>query len=202
MTPGMTAQTFHDQAYEHYSWQTLGEDIFHLAEKILEEGLEFDRLVALAKGGLAFSRSMVDFLAIPNVSTLQVEFYTGIAETAKTPVITQSLPVSVQNERILVFDDIADTGETLEFATQYLKYHGVKDLKTAVLLEKPWSEFKPDFSARSSEAWVIFPNETRETIETMAGIWAKKGDSPEVINQQLRQIGFSESEVALFSPVK
>jgi hypothetical protein len=198
----MKNKTFHGQAYEYYDWPTLGNDIFALAQQILELGLEFDRLVALAKGGLAFSRSMVDFLAIPEVSTLQVEFYTGIAQTAKTPVITQSLPVSIKNERILVFDDIADQGATLDFTTKYLNYHGVKDIKTAVLLTKPWSSFKPDFSARESQAWVIFPNEARETIETLTAIWTKKGDSPEVVHQQLLDIGFSEPEVALFHSVK
>lgn len=198
----MNEQTFHDQAYEYYDWPTLGSDIFNLAQQILNQGLEFDRLVALAKGGLAFSRSMVDYLAIPQVSTLQVEFYTGIAQTAKTPVITQSLPVSVKNERILVFDDICDQGATLDFATKYLSYHGVKDIKTAVLLTKPWSSFKPDFSARESQAWVIFPNETRETIEALITNWAKIGDSPDVIREQLLKIGFSEAEVALFHSVK
>lgn len=198
----MHLKTFHGQAYEYYDWHTLGERIFSLAQDILAQGLEFDRLVALAKGGLAFSRSMVDFLAIPQVSTLQVEFYTGIAQTAKTPVISQTLPVSVKNERILVFDDIADKGDTLDFATKYLQYHGIKDVKTAVLVSKPWSSFKPDFTAAESQAWVIFPNETRETIETLSRMWAEKGDTPEIITHQLLEIGFSQPEVALFQSVK
>jgi uncharacterized protein len=198
----MTSQTIHDQAYEFYSWETLGEDIFKLASDIIESGKDFDRVVALAKGGLTFSRSMVDYLGIPNVSSIQIEFYTGINETNRTPVITQSLPVTIQNERILIFDDIVDSGETLELATRYLQQHGPVEITTATLLYKPWSIIKPDFIAKTSEAWVIFPNEIRETIEILVNKWGQVGDSPEQIKQQLLQIGFSKPEVELFANFK
>lgn len=198
----MNASKFHDQAYEYCSWSTLGEDIFTLAQKILASGQEYDRIVALAKGGLTFSRSLVDYLNIPNVSSFQIEFYTGIGETAKTPVITQSLPVTVRNERILIFDDIVDTGESLQLATQYMKIHGAADVSTAVLVSKPWTKFKADFHVRETKAWFIFPNETRETIELLRKIWTEKGDSPDKITQQLLKIGFSKAEVALFAPVE
>lgn len=198
----MTSTTFHNQAYEYGSWTSLGEDVLTLAQDILESGEKYDRLVALAKGGLTFSRSLVDYLNVPEVSSFQIEFYAGIGQTAKTPVITQSLPVSVRNERILIFDDIVDTGETLKLATQYLKIHGASDVSTAVLVKKPWASFEVDFYARETEAWFIFPNEVRETIELLSDMWTKKGDSPEKIQEQLHKIGFSSSEVALFAQVE
>ncbi len=198
----MTSTTIHDQTYEFYPWAQLGEDVFALAQQVLKSGKKYDRLVALAKGGLTFSRSLVDYLEIPEVSSLQIEFYTGIGTAAKTPVITQSLPVSVRNEKILIFDDLVDSGETLKLAVQYLGYHGATEVSTAVLARKPWTTFKPDFSTRETEAWIIFPNEVRETIELLAEIWTEKGDSPEVIRQQMHKIGFSQSEVALFYPVE
>jgi len=190
---------YHNQNYEFYTWEVLGADTFALAKKIIDSGQEFDRIVALAKGGLTFSRSLVDFLAVPAVSSIQIEFYTGIGTTAKTPVITQSLPVSVKGERILIFDDILDTGETMKIAKEYLQFHGATSLTTAVLIEKPWSKVAVDFSARSSEAWVIFPNEVRETIKSLVSIWSQKGDSPAIIANQLEEIGFSKAEVAMFA---
>lgn len=198
----MTTTTFHDQTYEYYPWAQLGEDVFKLAQNVAKSGKKFDRLIALAKGGLTFSRSLVDYLDIPEVSSLQIEFYTGIGETAKTPVITQSLPVTVRNERVLIFDDIVDTGETLKLAVQYLKYHGASEISTATLVSKPWTTFSADFSVRDTKAWVIFPHETRETIQLLGQMWAKKGDSPEKVSKQLLEIGFSKPEVALFHPVK
>lgn len=198
----MHSTSFHGQAYEYYSWEELGQDIFSVAQQILTTGEKYDRIIALAKGGLTFARSLVDYLQIEDISSIKIEFYTGIGTTAKTPVITQSLPVSIKGERILLFDDIVDKGETMKLATDYIRYHGAAEIATAALIKKPWSTFAVDFAARSSEAWVIFPNETRETITTLTQMWSEKGDSPEVIRQQLLEIGFSEPEVALFSSLE
>lgn len=194
-----TLSTIHEQAYEFYPWEQLGEDVFALAQQILKKGKKYDRVIALAKGGTTFSRSLIDYLQIEHYSSIQIEFYTGIGETGRTPVITQSLPTSIRNEHVLVFDDIADTGETLKLATQYFKYHGAASVTTAVLVTKPWSTFQPDFHARSSEAWIIFPNETRETIALLEKKWQKAGDTVAKIRAQLLKIGFSKPEVDLFA---
>ncbi len=194
----MKTTNFHDQTYEYYSWETLGEDIFNLGKEIIESGQEFDRIIALAKGGLTFSRSLVDFLHVDNVSSIQIELYTGIGSTHQTPVITQSLPVSIKGEKVLVFDDIVDKGTTMQLATEYIHHHGAKSITTAALLTKPWSTFKVDFKARSSEAWVIFPNEVRETIQLLTELWSEQGDTHSTIVNQLLEIGFSKMEVDLF----
>lgn len=198
----MKSLTFHDQAYEFYSWETLGEDIFVLAKKIIESGKKYDRIIALAKGGLTFARSMVDYLGVEDVSSIQIQFYTGIGTTYKTPVITQSLPVSIKGENILIFDDIVDKGETMKLAVEYLNYHGANSIATSTLVEKPWSTFKTDYYARTSQAWVIYPNEIRETISILKEIWLEKGDSPEVIQKNLLELGFSKAEVELFYNLK
>ena len=199
----MQKSIIHNQAYEFYRWNDLGKDIFSLANQIITSDTgKFDRVIALAKGGLTFARSLVDYLAIEDVSSIKIEFYTGIGQTNKTPVITQSLPVSIKDERVLIFDDIVDKGETMHLATDYIKYHGAKNIVTATLIKKPWSTFEVDFSARSSEAWVIFPNEIRETITTLSAMWQKKGDSAQKIHEQLLEVGFSKEEVALFASLE
>lgn len=199
----MKPTTIHEQAYEFYQWNELGEDILDLAAQILKADTpKFDRVIALAKGGLTFARSMVDFLQINDVSSIKIEFYTGIGQTTNTPVITQSLPVSIKGENILIFDDIVDKGDTMRMAKDYIEYHGAKSITTAALIKKPWSSFDVDFAARSSEAWVIFPNEVRETINTLTTMWQKKGDSPDIIEDQLLKIGFSKKEVALLASLE
>ena len=194
--------TFHDQAYEFYPWESLGKDIFDLSKKIIDSGEKYDRIIALAKGGLTFSRSLVDYLNVQEVSSIQIQFYTGIGTTNRTPIITQSLPVSIKDENILIFDDIVDKGETMKLAVEYLRYHGAKSIKTSTLIEKPWSTFKSDFVARPSEAWVIYPNEIRETISILKDLWSEKGDSPDIIKENLVKLGFDKAEVELFFDLK
>jgi uncharacterized protein len=193
--------TIHDQAYEVYSWAKFGEAVFELSKQIIETGEHFDRIIALAKGGIEICRPISDFLAIKELSSIHIEFYTGIGTTARTPVITQSLPVRIKDERILVIDDIADSGETLILATKYLLQHGAKDIQTATLVSKPWTKHKPTFSQYESKAWVVFPWETRETIQLLAQIWGRKGDSSEVITKQLETLGFTSAEIELFTTI-
>jgi len=195
----MTTSKIHNQEYEFYSWESLGEDIFNLAQQILESGQKFDRIIALAKGGLTFARSLVDYLAVADLSTMQIQFYTGIGETQRKPVVVQDLPVPIKGEKILVFDDIVDSGETLKLAIEYLTSQGAASIVTATLLQKPWANPKDNWHARESSAWVIFPNEIRETITTLVDLWGKKGDTPAEIKQNLLSLGFSKAQVDLFA---
>ena len=104
----MKTTTIHDQAYELYTWKEFGEHVFEIAKQIVEHGDQFDRIVALAKGGTAIVRPIADLCGIKELSSIQIEFYTSIEKTARTPVITQSLPVKLKDERVLIIDDVAD----------------------------------------------------------------------------------------------
>lgn len=195
----MNSATVFDQAYDLYSYDDLGRIAFEISKQILGKNLSFDRIVALAKGGLTYSRTLVDYLAIEQVSAIQIELYSNINQKKALPVITQSLPVSIKGEKVLVFDDVVDTGETLQLASTYLQQHGAKDICTATLLSKPWSQFKPDFIGAETKAWVIFPNEIRESIELLSNNWQKMGKNKSEIQEGLQEIGFSTEEIELFS---
>lgn len=196
----MITSTIHDQTYELYSYDELGEATFQLAEQLLTTDQKFDRVVALAKGGLTYVRGLLDLLAIPDVSTIKIEFYAGVNDRQQVPIITQSLPVNIQDEKILIFDDIIDTGETLKLATTYLQQHGAQSITTACLLRKPWTTFQTDFFVLETEAWVIFPNELRESIELLSSNWRTAGDDDTAIIDQLTRVGFPPSSIEHFGP--
>lgn len=194
----MTPKTFNDISYQYQNWAELGQDIFELSKKIIESGEKFDRVIALAKGGLTFSRSLVDYLNIEEVSSLHIEFYNSINSTNEMPVVTQSIPVSLKNEKILLFDDLVDTGKTVETALAYLKHRGVNSIKTAVFFYKPKSIIKPDFFVREVNSWIIFPNEVRETILELAEMWTAKGLDQNTIQSQLKEIGLPDEQISFY----
>jgi hypoxanthine phosphoribosyltransferase len=198
----LQAVTIHDQSYEYLSWEHLGNEIFSLSQKIAESNVKYDRVVALAKGGLTFARSLTDYLDVDHLSSIQIQMYSGINQTMKKPIVLQSLPVSIQDENILVFDDIVDKGDTMALSLEYLSYHGAKSLTTACLVKKPWTNFQPDFFASESKSWIIFPNESRETIHLLQDMWLEKGDSLEEITKNLLKIGFPKAEVEFFTQVR
>ena len=114
------------------------------------------------------------------------------------PVVTQSIPVSLKNEKVLVFDDLVDSGKTMETALEYLKHRGVQSVKTAVFFHKPQSTVMPDFYIGNTTNWIIFPNEVRETVFELANMWTAKGDEPQKIKSQLNEIGFPPEQIEFY----
>ncbi|MEO8581024.1 MAG: phosphoribosyltransferase [Patescibacteria group bacterium] len=194
----MTAIKINDISYQFQNWAELGQDIFELAKKIIESGEQFDRVIALAKGGLTFSRSLVDYLNIEDVSSLHIEFYNSINSTNTMPVITQSIPVSLKNEKVLLFDDLVDSGRTMETALEYLKHRGVASVKTAAFFYKPKTSITPDFFVREVSAWIVFPNELRETTLELANMWSAKGMDTDKIQIHLNEIGLPQEQTQFY----
>lgn len=194
----MGVQRVQDEKYLYLSWDKMGEICFSLAKKILESESELDRLVALAKGGWTWARAMVDYLGMDKIASIQYEFYTKIAKTKKSPTLKQSLPVSVGGEHLLIFDDVADSGRTLKAAIDYLKKCGAASVSTATLFYKPQSKFKPDYFAKTTNAWVIFPHEIRETIKHLSEKWKASGMEKKEIVRYFKKIGLPKKQVEYF----
>src|SRR5438132_426163 len=107
---------------------------------------------APAAGALAYA------LGVKNMATLNVEFYTGIDERLDEPLILPPVPdlSLLRTERLLVVDDVADTGRTLALARDFCAQH-VPEVRTAVLYEKPQSVVRCDFVWRRTDRWINFP---------------------------------------------
>jgi hypoxanthine phosphoribosyltransferase len=192
-----------DISYLFLDWGELGALTQVLATKILNaKAPRYDRIIALATGGHTMSKAMKDYLQIPRLSSLDVSFYTGIGTTGKTPVIKQSIGADIQGERVLVFDDVNDTGKTLEVAEAYLAMRGVQSIETACILEKPTSKHKSTYFGDETTSWIIFPDEVRETISGLTSRWLKQGRSREEIDRRLLQIGFSDTHLSLVKVYK
>lgn len=184
----LTKKTIDNVDYICPSWNEMGDLTFFLAQKILDSNHQFDRIVALAKGGWTWARTLVDYLGVSQLSSTRLKSYSGINQCSQVKVI-QPLADSVDGENILIFDDVVDSGETIAKAKEYLCLLGAKDVKTASLCYKPRSKFIPDFYAFSTTSWVIFPHEYREFITQAKIKWSDKNLSLEDIKSRFKTIG-------------
>ena len=129
-----------------------------LALMIMEAGDRFDTVVAIARGGLPPSRFICDFLDIERLISIQIQHYSkGAQKKDKAEVL--AVPEEDLNGRsILLIDDVNDTGETLQVATEFLENQQPKLLKSAVIHEKASTDFEADFKANrlSDWKWLIF----------------------------------------------
>lgn len=185
-------------AFSSITWEQLHSLTFLVARQILEADLKVDRIVTLAKGGWTMTCALVDFLGVYQTASVGMRFYTGINERLEKPEIYQDIPVSIKDENILLFDDIADTGASLIFAKKYLMDHGANSVVTATTLYKPHSTYKPDFYGAETNDWVIFPYDVAETVKNFSKNWKAKGHSPEEIKERLLQLQFSKTYITFF----
>jgi hypothetical protein len=177
------------------SWNEMDHVIFSISKDIIQKDLKFDRVVTLAKGGWPMARPLVDYIQAKEVASIGLKYYSSINERLKEPEVYQDIPVDIEGETILLFDDVADTGESLAFVKEYLESRGVKKIYTATLFYKPHSSITPDFYGEETTAWIIFPYELRETMEVLVGKWKSEGLEETEIVDRFEDLGFSRTNV-------
>lgn len=179
------------------SWDQLDELTLQVAKQVQKSDIKFDLVVALAKGAWPMSRSFVDYTGIKELASLGVKFYSGINKRLNEPEIYQQIPTLIKGKTVLIFDDVADTGESLSFTKDYFEKQGALEVKTATLLIKPWSSFMPDFYGASTEAWIVFPFEKREMRDLLSNSWQKNGENKLEIVQRMKKMGINQEVLDL-----
>jgi len=126
---------------------------------IKNSGYDPNIVVAICRGRLVPARLVCDFLHIKDLTTIKVEHWGIVATPTEKAVIKFPLYVDIKDKRVLLVDDITDTGETMSVSLEHLKKFNPKEIRTAVLIHKIISDFLPDYYVRkiTQWRWVIFP---------------------------------------------
>ncbi len=165
-----------------------------LAATILSHDKPFDEIVAISRGGLTLGHLLSDLLRIP-ISTIAIQSYTDIQKRGEVT-ITGKLQRSIRGKHILLIDDVSDTGTTYKRATRYLRRCGPKSITTVAMFFKPHSTFRPDFFARQTRKWILFPYEPTEMILLITQQMQKEGKTKREIQSFLEKLGFSLKQIA------
>jgi uncharacterized protein len=150
--------------------------IERLAVLIQRSGWRFDTILCLARGGLRpgdiLSRIFRKPLAIMSTSSYRAEAGTQRGHLDIARYITT--PRGEIAGSVLVVDDLADTGHTLQAVMTLLRagYPSMVELRSAVLWVKKSSTFVPDFCVEhlAGDPWIHQPFEAydRVTIDDLA----------------------------------
>jgi hypoxanthine phosphoribosyltransferase len=150
---------------EVMSWDDLGRGSRELAEAVAADGYRPDMILGIARGGLLVAGGLGYALGVKNTFTMNVEFYTGIDERLELPMILPPVPdlVDFQETRVLIADDVADTGATLELVKEFCAGK-VAEVRCAVLYEKPRSAVRCEYVWRRTDRWITFPWSAEEPV--------------------------------------
>ncbi|MGH2935356.1 MAG: phosphoribosyltransferase [Gaiellaceae bacterium] len=143
---------------ERMTWADLGTGTRELAVQVVADGYEPDLIIGVARGGLLIAGALSYAIDVKNVFTMNVEFYTGVDERLPVPMLLPPVPdlVDLHHEKVLVADDVADTGETLRLVKDFLSGK-VGEVRSAVLYEKPRSTVSCEYVWRRTDRWIDFP---------------------------------------------
>jgi len=144
--------------HEVLTWERFGVAIGELAATILADGFRPDIVLAVARGGLPVAGALAYALDVKNCFAMNVEFYTGVDERLEMPVVLPPTldKVDITGARVLVADDVADTGKTLELVRSEVAEF-VADARIAVIYLKPWSIVIPEYVWHETDRWIDFP---------------------------------------------
>lgn len=132
---------------------------FSLAQNILASSFRPDLIIAIARGGFVPARLLCDFLDVKAMTSITVRHYTAAATQLPQAQIIYPLSADVKGKRVLIADDVNDSGDTLRVALEYITGFSPSAVRTTVLHEKLNSSFRTDFKAGSITewAWIIYP---------------------------------------------
>jgi hypoxanthine phosphoribosyltransferase len=143
---------------EILTWSAYGTGVRELAEVVAADGYRPDMILCIARGGLFVAGSLGYALDVKNLYVMNVEYYTGVDSRLDVPLILPPTPdlVDQSKAKVLIVDDVADTGHTLEIVREFCEGK-VAEVRTAVIYEKTHSIVKCDYVWKRTDLWILFP---------------------------------------------
>lgn len=184
---------------EVVSWEKIYNMLLLLAHKIEDNNFRPDLIIGICRGGWLPARVLSDLLENPCITSMGVEFYSGIAEKKDKPRITQPISVNVEGKRVLVVDDVTDLGRSLHLVKSHLTKLGAKEIRLATLYHKPWSTITPDYYGKKTRRWVVFPWERKETVQNLIKKYRSQGKTVRDAKKKLEKSGLSRKLVDYFT---
>lgn len=130
-----------------------------VAHALLHAGVEVDTVVAVARGGFMPARFLCDFLGVSRLLSIQIGHYEAGARSAGDATVEYPLGGEIAGRRVLLVDDVNDSGDTLQAGLAHLRDQSPAALHSAVLHEKSTTSCTADFKAEVLREWrwVLYP---------------------------------------------
>jgi hypoxanthine phosphoribosyltransferase len=158
----------------HVSWDQYNTLVERLALRVHESGFAFNQIICIARGGLRVGDVLSRIFERP-LAILSTHSYTAEGGTIRGELVIaehMTMTRSRLGERVLLVDDMVDTGHTLEAVHRELprRFPHIVALRTAVLWWKGASVFKPDYWIEHlpHNPWIHQPFEIYDTLRPEA----------------------------------
>ncbi len=143
---------------EVLTWEGLATAVADLARQVRAAAFKPTVILAIGRGGMVPAGMLTHQLAVKLTDVINVEFYADSSQAVPDPILLAPMldTSSIAGQRLLVVDDVADTGHTLAHVVKLLRGFGA-EVRSAVVYTKPATVITPDFQWRCVDDWVVFP---------------------------------------------
>jgi hypothetical protein len=185
---------------ELISWQEVQRLCIGLARQIRVSGFRPDMIIAIARGGLIPARLVCDHLDMQVLDSIRIQHYLAGASRQTKATLNYPLCTSITGLKILLVDDVNDTGDSLQLAVSYLRSHNPAEIRTAAMHQKTSTHFPIDYYAKKivKWRWLIYPWAVHEDI---SGFIRRRSNPPQSVTEAreflLKDFGIRLSEQRL-----
>lgn len=172
---------------ELISWSEVQRLCLRLANLVRESGCHPDIVVAVGRGGFVPARLLCDYLDIMALTSIKIEHYLSGSTKQEQAIIRYPLCTNIENQRVLLVDDVNDSGDTLDIALQHLHSLKPSEVRTAVMHHKITTHRAVDYHARKivKWRWLIYPWARAEDISAFIQRMTPVPKTLQEIQQQL-----------------
>ena len=119
---------------------------------------QFDWYVAITRGGLIPACLLAQITGQRRIDTICLASYGKDNKQGTLQILDQRSYLHFTGKRVLIIDDLVDSGETMQEAVDRLRFYGPSELKTMVIYKKSCSAFHPDYFLEevSADRWIEF----------------------------------------------
>ena len=144
---------------ELVSWAEVNRLCYRLSGLIRSSGYQPDIVVAIGRGGYVPARLVCDVLDIMALTSIKIEHYLSGSNKQTQAVIRYPLSVDIKDQRVLIVDDVNDSGDTLKLATEHIQGFRPQEIRTAVMHDKRVTQYPVDYYAKRivKWRWLIYP---------------------------------------------
>ncbi len=171
------------------SWKDIERWSMDIVKKVKESGYDPEIVIGLARGGLVPARLIADYLNIKDLYAVKTEHWGLTATPDGKARLAQGLQVSIEGKRVLVVDDITDTGQSLKLAVDHIKEHNPAQIRSATLLHITHSKYVPDYYSdevpEDKWTWFVFPWNVYEDMRNLIPKTLYKSKTAKEIKESL-----------------
>ncbi len=136
------------------SWENFHHICKELVEKLPVE--DIDIILGIARGGL-YPATLISGMMRKEFYPLRITRRINDIVEYENPQWKIDVTDVVRDKNILVVDDIADSGQTMQLVADRVKEKGGKVVKYLTLITHSWANPKPNFYGLESDELIIFP---------------------------------------------